>query len=386
MTKILKSTLLLLCTVCLLASCQDDNDSNPILKSPTTFHLNTPALSANGIYDLAKSDVVQLTCSQPDYGYPAVTKYTVQVATKQDMSNAVEMPTTFTTTKMDVNAADLASTLTTLKLAEGVEEKNFPMDIPVYIRVKADQMTAMGNPIEGTQILSNIVTLNKVHLLFSLPPVLTPENIYVLGNFNGWSWDTALSMVPVYDTKGVFWHLVYIDDKGIKFNTEKAWDGNEVGFTKITVNPNSELADQIMASSDGNIASNKPGWYLMIVECTVQGRDILYNVTFNKPNVYLQGPVTLSGGWDEMQPDAKFSVPETADGEFVSPAFANSVSGDPGVRIYVKVPGYDWWKSEFMVFDGKIAYRGKGGDQDRVSGATGQKVSLNFNQETGEIK
>lgn len=101
MTKILKSALLLLCAVCFLTACSDDNDENPVVKTPTTFHLNTPALAANGIYDLANSKTIELTCSQPDYGYPAVTKYTVEVATSADMSDARTMATTFTTAKME---------------------------------------------------------------------------------------------------------------------------------------------------------------------------------------------------------------------------------------------------------------------------------------------
>jgi hypothetical protein len=39
-----------------------------------------------------------------------------------------------------------------------------------------------------------------------------------------------------------------------------------------------------------------------------------------------------------------------------------------------------------MVFDGAIVYRGMGGDQDRVAGSAGQKLYLNFTNETGEIK
>lgn len=391
MTKIFKSTLLLLSAVFLFASCSDDNDSNPILRSPKTFVLNTPALAENGVYDLANSSTIELTCTQPDYGFPAVTRYTVQVGTEEKMSDAQDMSTTFTSAKMDVDAAELAAQLTSTFLAKGKTETDFPMDIPVYIRLKAQQITAAGDTIANTAITSNVVKLNKVHLLFSLPPVTTPENLYITGAFNGWSWDSALSMTQVNGASNVFWHMVYIDGKGIKFNSEKAWDGNEAGFAKITVNPSSELGSEII-DGDGNIASSKPGWYLMVVECGVDGRNITYNVTFNKPNVYLMGLVTAAGDWKELEEAALFTAPTTADGQFVSPAFSTSVPGgatsdDQGVRAYVKVPGFDWWKSEFIIYDGKIAYRANGGDQTpRVAGNAGQKLHLNFNKETGEIK
>lgn len=394
MTKILKSALLLLCTVCFFTACSDDNDENPTVKTPTTFHLNTPALAANGVYDLANSKTIELTCSQPDYGYPAVTKYAVEVATSADMSDVKSMATTFTTAKMEVNAAELASLLTDLHVAKGMKEEQFPITAPVYIRVKAVQATADGHEIEGTSITSNVITLNKVYLVFSLPPVKTPEKLFLVGNFNKWSWDNALEMTPVHSAPHIFWHLVYIDGQGesagIKFNSEKAWNGNDIGFDKIKINPASEKGSDII-SVKGNIGSSKAGWYLMIVECTVEGRDVKYNVSFNNPNVYLQGLCTASAGWD-LIPENLFTVPATADGEFVSPAIGNTVSGgptndDPGVRICVKIPDTDWWKSEFIIYDKKIAYRGTGGDQTpRVAGTAGQKVYLNFTNETGEIK
>ena len=394
MTKILKSALLLICAVCFFTACSDDNDENPVVKSPTTFHLNTPALAANGIYDLTHSKSIELTCSQPDYGYPAVTRYTVEVATSADMSDARALSGSYTTAKIEVDAAELASTLTELYLAKGMSEHQFPLTAPVYIHVKAVQTTADNKEIEGTAITSNTIELSKVYFAFSLPPVTVPEKLYLVGSFNKWSWDNALEMIPVNGSPNIFWHLVYLDGEGnsagVKFNSDKAWNGNEAGFEKITINPASDNAADII-NANHNIGSSKPGWYLMIVECTVVGRDIKYNVTFNKPNVYLQGVCTAAGGWD-LIPDNLFSVPTTADGEFVSPAIGNAVSGgpsgsDPGVRICVKIPNADWWKAEFIVYDKKIAYRGNGGDQTpRVAGAVGQKVYLNFTKETGEIK
>ena len=124
----------------------------------------------------------------------------------------------------------------------------------------------------------------------------------------------------------------------------------------------------------------------MIITTSVSGRNIVYDAQFNEPNVWLMGTITAKADWSELEEGMKFEVPTTADGEFVSPAFVNNTSGDGGTRCYVKVPGFDWWKSEFMVFDNKIVYRAMGGDQDRVEGFAGQQIHLNFNTETGEIK
>lgn len=70
----------------------------------------------------------------------------------------------------------------------------------------------------------------------------------------------------------------------------------------------------------------------------------------------------------------KFTVPTGKDGEFVSPAFGAADE----VRMCVNFGGYDWWKTEFIVLDGKIVYRGSGNDQERVKVAAGQKAYLNF--------
>ena len=98
------------------------------------------------------------------------------------------------------------------------------------------------------------------------------------------------------------------------------------------------------------------------------------------------GPCIGDANWGELYPGAMFTVPATADGDFVSPAFLGVPAADQGVRAYVKVPGHDWWHTEFMVFDKQLKYRGTGGDQERVPGAIGQKLYINFGTETGAIK
>jgi hypothetical protein len=384
MKKILKSALLLTMGLALLAACSDDNDSNPTVQRPTTFVVNTPVLT-NAQVDLANSEVLQLTCSQPDYGFPVRTAYTVDVATTADMKDAVPFGETFYSTTINLDAATLAAMLTTIETEKGKTEADFPMLLPVYLRVNACMVDGLNNPVADMGITSNVVAFNKVRLLYSLPPVTTPENIYLVGSFCGWDWGKSLAMVPCYDGPNVFWHMVYIDGSGIKFNTVTAWDGGEKGFAGIN-SVSGDLAAQIQDSGDGNIASSTPGWYLMVVTCSVVGRDIIYDVQFNEPNVWLMGSVTPTGGWDELMEGCKFEVPATADGSFVSPAFANNAADDSGVRAYVKVPGFDWWKTEFMVFNKQIIYRGAGGDQDRVGGSAGQRLYLNFTNETGEIK
>lgn len=384
MKNIIKSALLVVMSLTLMTACSDDNDSNPTIQSPTEFKLNTPALENTPI-DLANSSKIILTCSQPNYGYTASVQYTVQVATKPDMSDAVELSETSSSAKVAVNASLLASALTNLYVEQGKTEADFPMDVKAYFRLKANIVTSNGNVVEGTEILSNVVSLNKIHLLFSLPPVNLPSHIYVVGNFCDWKFDNCFDMVQVYGTDNTFWRLVYIDESGIKLNSAQEFNGNEKGYAGITVS--GDCKDDII-DKDGNIASSKPGWYLVIVTTSVVNREIHYDVQFNKPTIWLIGPAAGSDDFAEEAEGWSFTVPTTKDGEFVSPAFVGSVPAgtDKGVRMYVKIPGHDWWHSEFVTLDGKIQYRATGGDQTRATGSVGQQVHLNFSKGTGEIK
>ena len=343
-------------------------------------------MSENAIYDLANSETVNFTLnSLPNYGFPAYTTYTIAASMNSDMSGAVDVLTS-PYTKLEVDAAALASELTTMALAKGYKTEEFPLDIPVYFQVRGAATKYAGGAIDGTLTTSNIVSLKNVHLDFALPPVNPPANLYAVGNFNGWSWDTSVTMAPTYDATNKFWHIVWIDESGLKFNAEKAWDGGEVGYAGLRTISGARAGD--IVDGGGNIASSKPGWYMMIITAVVDGRNIVYDAEFENPDVYLMGPVTPNGDWKELEDGTKLDTPTTLDGQFVSPAFARSVPGGDGdgVRAYVKIAGFDWWKTEFMVFGTKVEYRGAGGDQDRVAGNAGQKLYLNFGNDTGEIK
>lgn len=384
MKNIIKSALLVVMSLTLMTACSDDNDSNPSIQTPTEFKLNTPAL-VNTPIDLANSSKIMLTCSQPNYGYTASVQYTVQVATDENMTDAVELSETSNSAKVEIDANLLASTLTNIYVQKGKTEADFPMDVKAYFRLKANIVTSNGNVVEGTEILSNVVSLNNIHLLFSLPAVNLPKNVYVTGSFCDWDWAKSFDMVQVYGTEDTFWRLVYIDDSGIKLNTATEWNGSEVGYAGITVS--GDCKDDII-DNGGNIASKNPGWYLVIVTTSVVNREIHYDVQFNKPTIWLIGPAAGSTDYAEEAEGWSFTVPTTKDGDFVSPAFAGSVPGGDGdgVRMYVKVPGHDWWHSEFVVLSDKIEYRATGGDQARAAGSAGQKVYLNFAKGTGEIK
>ena len=107
-------------------------------------------------------------------------------------------------------------------------------------------------------------------------------------------------------------------------------------------------------------------------------------VEFETPNVYLMGDTSYDGWNAQLVEQDLFIIPTEADGSFVSPAFAKD--GEVRICVHPEAAAADWWRTEFIILNGKIEYRGNGGDQDRVQGKTGQKAYLNFSDNTGKIE
>ena len=384
----------------------EDQDMTPVFQEPTKFVLNEPALKNNFI-DLANSESVEFAVSQPDYGFTAATTYKVQISKtgqftskfdeKKVTGDFVELDVDFSTARMAVPANEIAIALTQLRMVELVAEDaditedemkaEFPYETSATVRVVAS-LTAS----KKGEITSNTVSLASVRCPYSLPEVYVPKEFFIIGEYNGWDWGSAFDMIPAYGNatdgkgkSGTYWRLIYLPEGGFKVNGVKEWDGGEVGY--VENDPLYTYVDNAgsgLKGDGGNMAVTKAGWYLVVVRMTVEGRDIIYKFEVNKPEVYLIGSSVGQTDWVTV-PENLFTVPADADGEFVSPAFTQDTE-DSGVRACVKFDEYDWWKSEFMVFNGKIEYRGTDGDQERVMGSKGQKLYLNFTKGTGEIK
>ena len=196
-------------------------------------------------------------------------------------------------------------------------------------------------------------------------------DLFLTGSNYDWG-GKWLQLVPFNKSEEDFWTIIYLHEgEQFKFAPQAGW-GDDFGYTGTTIND--EAGANITSSSDGNLVVGKAGWYLLKVQ-----NGSTKALTVLQPNVYLIGDAV--GEWN-IADSHKFTVPTTEDGVFESPAFA----ADAELRMCVSVDGFDWWQSEFMVFDGKIEYRGRGIDQNRVNVKAGQKVTLNFTAGTGEIK
>ncbi len=367
-----KINIIFLCLlgVFMAVSCEDTTERNPVYTEPTEFVLNTPAL-IGGCYDLANTAGIKLTWSQPDYGFAAATDYYIQVSMDGTFSDETTvLPTSYNLCNIELSASELAAAL--CEINEIVEEGDVPdEDVPVWFRLKAQITDA-----PTTVCYSNSIELD-VKYYYAIAEATLPTEMYLIGAFCDWSWDSAASMIAVHSNTDRFWTIRYLAaGAGFKLNSAKTWDG-AAGFDGITVN--SSVAGEVTADGDGNITVETGGWYIIAIQNVVVGASIEYYLDIYAPDVYVYG--AANGGTWENSDAWKFEVIDDPDAEypFVSPTvLATDGTDDSCLRLCICPDwGIDWWKTEFIFFSNVISYRADGDDQERVGNIAGQ-VKLNF--------
>ena len=374
---------MLLGGIFVMAACSDDRDDNPTIKVPTAFKMETPAFVSSQV-NLNNAAQFSFAWEKPDFGYFAKVNYTLEVSNTgkftaspadeaADLSGKVvadyaEISTIFPLNKATITNDDLA--LAIMQVGQWEKPEQLPATQKVYMRVKA----ALPNV---ASLHSNVIEFTVVPKYVKLPPKIT--KCYITGSEYGWG-GTWKPLTPVRGTigkqgKGVptFWMMVYFKaGEEFKFAPNPKWE-NEFGAANATI---TDHAGASPSDAGGNIKIGNAGWYLVVVTNDGEKR----TVSFEKPEVYLQGPTI--GNWD-CKKENMFTAPTTADGEFVSPAF---VATDK-VRMCVKLKDFDWWKSEFIVNTaGNIVYRGDGNDPENITVTAGQRCYLNFSTGKGSYK
>lgn len=190
-----------------------------------------------------------------------------------------------------------------------------------------------------------------------------PTTMYMIGNdFGNWDWasDGVVELTPVHSHAGMFWTIRYMTtETQFKFCATKAWNGD---FKSLGTNEGFITPDNAQVEADGI--------YTVIID--LKGDKI----TVMPAEVYGMGD--CFGGWDEG------ANPFTAaEGKLEA-----TTAAEGNLRMYAKIPGNEgnWWQSEFNIYDGKIVFRGEGGDQEAVAAGAGKKVTLDFNAGTGSIQ
>ena len=208
-----------------------------------------------------------------------------------------------------------------------------------------------------------------------------PEHLYMPGaDFGNWFGDQSgvVELTPVLhnpdwgaNAEAQFWTVRYFKAaSGFKFNSAPSWDGND--FNSLETNDGFTV-------SEGNCFVPSDGFYMVHIDCK---RSILH---IEPAKVRIVGDCTGLGtdSWNVEMVEAATNNVFVADGTTLKvtlPAGGN-------LRMYAAsaISTSDPWTREFNIYDGKIVYRGTGGDLDNVPALAEQVVTLDFNAGTGSI-
>lgn len=392
MKNIIKSLvlpLLALVAIPMLTACSEDRDSNPTLQDATTFHLNTPAIAqGESTYDLAKGATLNLTCSQPDYGYTAPVVYQVQVSIDPKFQQSTEagqgvdyktLAASYTSANMNVDGVELNNAV--VKLYQNSHDGADPtgLNMPVYLRLRAHV-----DFTDNTYINSNVITLPHTQVSYV---ATTPAQMFLSGAsiHHG---NEAKQMGLIYGEKEYFYCMIYADaNTSVHFGDDKTTSNGFAQIAKVEDKGNAGLSK----AADGGIQFANAGWYTIVVQAhaDVANNKMVYTFRTETPKAYIIGKST-GGDWSDPTTGWELTAPANADGEWVSPAFA--AGGE--LRAYIKVPGWDWWHTEFSIYKEKIYYRDfnlidswteKGADYS-VNCQAGQKLYINFDTDAAYVK
>lgn len=380
----------------LFASCETDDDSNPKLDLSHLsegFVLNMPAYAENNTYDVANSEGIWLSCSQPNYGgnVPYVVNYFVQLSLDPTFAegnadaNFKELATSYTKAKMQVSGSVFNTAVVDLYQQANPDEAEVPATLAVYVRLRACIDGGLDEKLGET--FSNVIKLPSVHANYVAPDVEFPANLFIVGSSIQDAWTSWKEVPQVFGQAGCYYSAAYIPDGGsFKWGTfEMDWRG----FDRITIDDQANAG--VSSNDDGNIVLAKGGWYTLYFEgaITPDKKSINYTLHIYPMQAYVIGGAT--GAWNDSDPDWALTAPADRDGEWVSPAF--TASGE--LRAYIKIPGFDWYRTEFTIYGGKCFWRTfdipnnweeSGGADYSVKCAPGQRLYVNFDKNTAEVK
>ena len=311
MKNILKSTLLLMCSVGLFAACADNNDSNPTIKQPSTFVLNEPGY-ASKLINLANSTDLAFSWTQPDYGFPAEASYDLEVSlsgnftVSTEQANADESGTTIPdyaviSSGLLGGKGSMDATVLDRNLVQiaGWQENNVPVSQTVYVRAKAF--------VSGTSpIYSNVVNINVTPYYIMLKDA-APELWYLVGECIGdGSWGNSADNIgkaifplmtiggETYDKvtgKGVISYTGYFPaGKGFKLvkipgKWDDQWGAGDSGYV-------------MNDGGSGNITVASDGYYTV----TLDTKNYVLSIDPYEGSVRVFSSMGIPGGHNDWDP------------------------------------------------------------------------------------
>ena len=198
--KYIKSSVLFAVFAMLFTACDSDRDDNPVLgpnHTASEFVVNTSAV-ADQYIQLTPENTVNLNWTQPNYGVNTVVNYKVQVGLKENGQDkwGDYLETGFTSCNVNISGEEIAKVLCKLdgfKTEDDYVDQGFR---EVIMRVAANIKTTSSQLIEGTEILSNVVSFKHMAVYCMVP---TKGTLYVIGSCCGWPEPSASNKQTLID-------------------------------------------------------------------------------------------------------------------------------------------------------------------------------------------
>ena len=274
MKKIFSLALMLLGVATALTSCSDDRDSNPTIGQPTQFVVNASPVAGQYI-QLSPDNKVNLTWSQPNYGYNATATYQIQIGVnnggnivwnEKDGADKF-LETTYTQCNADISGEEIAEAICEI---DGVESEDDYVDLgfrEIAFRVKSSIQDSKGNDVAGSVIVSSPVIFEHMAAYCAVKSL---GYVFVIGNCSGWTEPKAANADALYDWRiyeteigsKIYQGVVDIPEGDLEFRIYTAltgWDGgNSLGHQEEDASTEVEFSGGVY--SDKYVYPGKGSW------------------------------------------------------------------------------------------------------------------------------
>jgi len=270
-------------------SCEADKD--PVLQEPTEFKVNTPPF-VNQLYDLSPDGVMEVTCSQPNYGLALAPSYNAEVSIYPDFGASLPAPSPDDkdpipysviiapndpfSAVMEIPENALAVAICEMRGI--VKEEDYTPEPPraLYMRVIAQ---IADQP--STRIVSDVLTFPQVQGYFATN-LKELDVLYTPGDSNGWNQEASQWLASYDENK--YHGFVYLKG-GFKFTSAPNWDGINYGSTGT----DGELSTD---GGAGNLALPADGEGLYFAQVDI--KELTYTLKYVKS----VGVVGAYNNWD----------------------------------------------------------------------------------------
>lgn len=336
---------------------------------PQTLVVTDPA-------DESYAAVMEWTAA--NFGRDIVVEYTLEISSQGEISSATD-------------TLSLGSGLTsrTLKVSElnrwatEIGQLSSTEEIFLDLRIAASVALANSPVIDyPDKVYSNTVTIPIFPYVEEVNPDFGTPALYMIGeDFGAWAWDSpdVVTMIPVSDTSNEFWCIRYLTaDRGFKWNSVKNWDD---GLDFYTLGTWAGSTPQYTRTNAGNVEATQSGLYLIYINRA------LNRILIEPAMVYGIGPAFEGDEIYTTENPVNLLTEAGVSMVYRGLPYAGRLrmyATSTGIATATSYP--DWWRREFTLIDGRIAYRANYGEMTNYGQpAAGDNVLLKFSTRQGVI-